>query len=154
MQQLEATDPRTDASTLLAVTRDLVGVAMRSLAPESVTLPQFRLLLVLHEQGTVSSAQVARSLGLAASSVTRLGDRLVESGHVARGNAEEHRGMVTLSLTRTGRALVKRVEARRERELSSALECLDPTLRFACIEGLRAIHELLSADETIGAVTL
>ena len=154
MQDSQVTDPQTDAATLVAVTRDLVGVAMRSLAPETVTVPQFRLLLVLHEQGTVSSAQVARSLGLAASSVTRLGDRLVDSRHVTRGSAEEHRGMVTLSLTRAGRTLVKRVEARRQRELAGVLDCLDPALRSACLDGLRAIHELLSGDDTIGAVTL
>ncbi|MGI8451937.1 MAG: MarR family transcriptional regulator [Streptosporangiaceae bacterium] len=64
----------------------LAGVALRSLGVlnGTVTLPQFRMLAVLAGLGRPRSAEVARALGLDASTVTRLVDRLVATGHVTR----------------------------------------------------------------------
>ena len=61
--------------------RDLVGVALRSIegGDVEVTLPQLRLLMVLSEEGTVSSSQAARALGVAASTVTRLAELVTAS---------------------------------------------------------------------------
>ena len=82
----------------------LTGVALRSLdvLDGVVTLAQFRLLAVLADLGRARSAQVARALGLDASTVTRLADRLVAAGHVIRGSDPAHRSVVTLELTASG----------------------------------------------------
>jgi DNA-binding MarR family transcriptional regulator len=115
-----------DLAVLQSATRVLTGVALRSLEAldGAVTLPQFRMLAVLADLGQARSAQVARALGLEASTVTRLADRMVAAGHVARGTDPSHRGVVTLELTATGRQLVDRVEARRRQELSRILRQL------------------------------
>ena len=65
----------------------LAGVALRSLdvLDSAVTLPQFRLLAVLADLGPAPSGRAARALGLDPSTVTRLADRMVAAGHVARG---------------------------------------------------------------------
>ena len=62
------------AEVLQAAKRVLAGVALRSLnvLDGAVTLPQFRMLAVLGDLGQARSAQVARALGLDASTVTRL----------------------------------------------------------------------------------
>lgn len=62
------------AEVLQAATRVLAGVALRSLdaLDSAVTLPQLRLLAVLADLGPVPSGQVARTLGLDRSTVTRL----------------------------------------------------------------------------------
>ena len=62
------------AEVLQAATRVLAGVALRSLEAldGAVTLPQFRMLAVLADLGRARSVQVARALGLEASTVTRL----------------------------------------------------------------------------------
>ncbi|HUN32857.1 MAG TPA: MarR family transcriptional regulator, partial [Trebonia sp.] len=93
---------------LQAATRMLAGVALRSLdvLDAAVTLPQFRMLAVLAGLGRVPSGQSARALGLDPSTVTRLADRLVAAGYVARGTDPRHRGVVTLELTAAGRDLV------------------------------------------------
>lgn len=140
-------------------TRDLVGVALRSLEllEGEVSLPQFRLLLVLREHGRSTSTQVAQALGLVGSSVTRLGDRLHASGHLVRGSDPANRSIVTLDLTEAGRRLVKQVTARRRRELSIALDRIDPELRAACAAGLRLLHERLGdahADDPHGPMPL
>jgi DNA-binding MarR family transcriptional regulator len=78
---------------LQAATRVLAGVALRSLdvLDGVITLPQFRMLAVLAELGRARSSRVARTLGLDASTETRLADRLVSAGHVARRHAPRHR---------------------------------------------------------------
>ena len=109
----------------------LAGVALRSLdvLDGVITLPQFRMLAVLAELGTARSARVARALGLDASTVTRLADRLVAAGHVTRGSDPRHRSVVTLELTPSGERLVSAVSGWRQRELSRIVAALPPGAR-------------------------
>ena len=104
--QVEAAQFAEQVEALQAATRVLAGVALRSLdvLDGVITLPQFRMLAVLAELGTARSARVARALSLDASTVTRLADRLVAAGHVARGSDPRHRSVVTLELTPSGAA--------------------------------------------------
>ena len=116
---------------LQAATRVLAGVALRSLdvLDGVITLPQFRMLAILAELGRAWSSRVARSLGLDASTVTRLADRLVTAGHVARGSDPRHRSVVTLELTPSGERLVSAVSQWRQRELSRIVAGLPPATR-------------------------
>jgi DNA-binding MarR family transcriptional regulator len=116
---------------LQEATRVLAGIALRSLdaLDGAITLPQFRMLAVLGELGRARSARVARALGLDASTVTRLADRLVAAGHVARGSDPRHRSVVTLELTPSGQRLVSVVSAWRQRELSRIVAVLPPAAR-------------------------
>ncbi len=127
-------------------TRDLVGVALRSVESLEVSLPQFRLLLVLHELGRSSSTRCAQALGIVGSSVTRLADRLDASGHLVRGADPDNRSVVTLELTDAGARVVRQVSTRRRRELSRALDRLDPAERATCAAALSKLHESLAAD--------
>jgi DNA-binding MarR family transcriptional regulator len=116
---------------LQAATRMLAGVALRSLdgLDGVITLPQYRMLSVLGELGRARSARVARALGLDASTVTRLADRLVAAGHVARGSDPRHRSVVTLELTPSGQDLVSTVSRWRQHELSRILTTLPAASR-------------------------
>ena len=133
--------PSEQVTVLQEATRVLSGVALRSLEvlEGSVTLPQFRLLAVLADLGRVRSAQAARALGLDASTVTRLADRLVAAGHVIRGSDPAHRSVVTLELTASGRDLVAVVAAARVRDLRRLLESLPPDSRQAITSALRLL---------------
>src|ERR1700735_4283593 len=117
------------AEVLQAATRVRAGGALRSLdvLDSAVTLPQFRLLAVLADLGPVPSGQAARALGLDRSTVTRLADRMVAAGHVARGTDPRHRGVVTLELTASGRGLVAAADAWRREELARILALLAPS---------------------------
>jgi DNA-binding MarR family transcriptional regulator len=128
-----------EVAVLQAATRVLTGVALRSLdaLDGAVTLPQFRLLAALAELGRSRSAQVAGVLGLDASTVTRLADRMVAAGHVIRGRDARHRSVVTLELTSSGQELVSRVATGRERELRRLLELLSPASRRSITAALR-----------------
>jgi DNA-binding MarR family transcriptional regulator len=128
---------------LQAATRVLTGVALRSLEvlDRAVTLPQFRMLAVLADLGCARSARVARTLGLDASTVTRLADRLVTAGHVCRGSDPSHRSVVTLELTPSGQHLVGEVQAWRQRELARMIGGLPPATRAGLATALRQLVE-------------
>ena len=138
--------------TLQAATRILAGVALRSLdvLGGEVSLPQFRVLAVLADLGRARSGRVARALGLEASTVTRLADRLVNSGHVTRGRDPRHRGVVTLALTPSGEDLVARVLQWRRDELSRILGHLAPVDREAATRALGLLVE--AAGDGYGSV--
>lgn len=127
-----------DAEVLQAATRMLAGVALRSLdaLDAAVTLPQFRLLAVLADLRPVPTGQAARTLGLDPSTVTRLADRMVTAGHVARGTDPRHRGVVTLELTPSGRDLVAAADGWRRRELAQLMARLTPADRHTVTTAL------------------
>lgn len=140
-------------------TRDLVGVALRSLAllDGKVSLPQFRMLVVLHEIGWCPSSRVAHELGHAASSVTRLADRLEATGHVVRGHDPANRSIVTLGLTAAGKRLVDQVLDWRRAELTRLLGRLDPDERGALASSMRRLHQAVGeqyATDVHGPVPL
>lgn len=128
-------------------TRDLVGLALRSIERLEVSLPQYRLLLALHGKKLSTSTQCAQALGIAASSVSRLADRLDASGHLVRGRDPGNRSIVTLELTETGRRVVRQVTTRRRRELSKLLDHLDPAERALCAAALQKLHDTLGDGE-------
>jgi len=138
---------------LQAATRVLAGVALRSLdvLGGTVTLAQFRMLAVLADLGRARSVQVARALGLEASTVTRLADRLVAAGHVIRGSDPGHRSVVTLELTATGRRLVSQVAEWREQELARILGQLPAAGRVQVTTALRQLVD--AAGEGYGTIS-
>jgi len=135
---------------LQSVTRILAGVALRSLdvLEGAVTLPQFRMLAILADLGPARSVQVAKALGLEASTITRLADRLVTAGYVTRGSEQGHRGVVTLQLTAPGRKLVAKVAAWRQEELARMLARLPAEQRAGVTAALQQL--VVAAGEGYG----
>lgn len=134
-----------DLTAFETATRDLVGLALRSVERSDLSLPQFRLLQVLVEIGPSSATRCAAELGVVGSTVTRLADRLSASGHLERREDPTNRSMVELAVTDTGRRVVLRVADHRRQELSAALAHLDPAQRAACTAALGTLHEVLGA---------
>jgi DNA-binding MarR family transcriptional regulator len=106
---------------LLAASRALVAVSARSIAgTDHVTLPQFRMLVVLSQTPTNLSG-LARSLDVAPSTAMRMVDRLVSSGLVERHVPPEDRRETRLALTPSGKAVVRSVTERRRRDLRAVV---------------------------------
>ena len=141
------------AEVLQAATRMLAGVALRSLdsLDAAVTLPQFRLLAVLAVPKPVPSGQAAKALGLDPSTVTRLADRMVAAGHVTRGTSSQHRGVVTLELTGSGRDLVAAADAWRRQELARIMARLAPLEQVAVTAALELLVGAAGDDYGISA---
>jgi DNA-binding MarR family transcriptional regulator len=141
------------AEVLQASTRVLAGVALRSLdvLDSAVTLPQFRLLAVLAGPEPVPSGLAAKTLGLDPSTVTRLADRMVSAGHVTRGGSPQHRGVVTLQLTPSGRDLVAAADAWRRRELARIMGRLAAPEQAAVTEALGLLVAAAGEDYGVTA---
>jgi DNA-binding MarR family transcriptional regulator len=112
-----------DVAALELMTRAMVGLTMRSVdvLGGQASLPQFRLLLVLSGLGRVASSRLAAEMGIGASSITRLADKLEAAGLLTRGADPRSRSVVTLEATPAGVQLVARVVARRQELLAEVL---------------------------------
>lgn len=152
---VEDESPRA-VEALLAATPVLVGVASRAMETlgEEVSLTQFRLLRALAELGPAPSAVVAERLGSAASSVTRLADRLEDSGHLVRRRERPNRSVVRLELTAAGRALVDRMEQGRRRELSALVERLPTGTAAQVAAALEAVVGVAGPVSQAGPIEL
>lgn len=113
-----AVEKATDA--VLTSSRALLGVVARSLAPalEEVTLPQFRVLVILSSSpGPVRSGALAAAVGVHASTFSRNADRLVAGGWIRRVENPASRRETLIELTPQGAKLVALVTRRRRAEI-------------------------------------
>jgi DNA-binding MarR family transcriptional regulator len=136
MNQLDAT-----TAEVLTASRALLGVVARSVAPvlDRVTVPQFRVLVVLSSAGgAVRSGDLAATLGVHPSTFTRNADRLVAAGWVRRSENPDNRRETLIELTAAGVELVEQVTAQRRREIRSILSRLEPAERDLVLEAMTA----------------
>jgi DNA-binding MarR family transcriptional regulator len=122
-----------EVAELEMMTRALIGITLQSLEVlgGEVSLPQFRVLLTASTLGRVPSSRLAEAVGVPASSVTRLADKLEAAGLMARGTDPRNRSIVTLEVTGAGRGLVSRVVRRRHELIAGVLAGMDPAERAA-----------------------
>jgi DNA-binding MarR family transcriptional regulator len=133
----------TFVTALLAASRALVAVSVRSLTEldDSVTLPQFRTLVVLDSEGVTNLNRLASVLDVNASSAVRMIDRLLAAGLVTRQENPDNRRQVLLAVTPAGADIVKRVVARRRREITRIVGTMPDPLREDLITALGAFSD-------------
>lgn len=126
------------AGALLSASRVLVGLAAHSLAEVegTVTLAQFRALVVLEGRGEVNLQGLAEALGVQPSTALRMVDRLIAAELVVRHQRPDDRREVVLALTAAGRRLVASVTRRRATRLAGILEKMPAGRRAALVEAL------------------
>jgi DNA-binding MarR family transcriptional regulator len=134
----------------LRAARVFAAVTAQSLARAApgVTLPQLRVLTVASEIGTLSNADVARTLGIHISNASRLCERLVQAGLLDRRDSATDRRQVELTLTDAGHHLVTTVTEHRRTAFTSILAGMEPAERRSLSEPLRAF--VRSGEERIG----
>jgi DNA-binding MarR family transcriptional regulator len=154
MKRVEAQlDAVTDA--VLLSSRALVAVASRSIAAvdESVTLPQFRALVVLDRADAgLNVGELAHELRIQPSTATRLCDRLVRRRLARRRVNPGNRREVIMMLTPAGRDLVAEVTQRRRREIAAIMAKVPPAQRIAIIDALTAFREAAGEDDVVPPV--
>jgi DNA-binding MarR family transcriptional regulator len=145
-----------EVDAVLDASRALVGIAARSLAdlPDSVTLPQYRALVVLAGADATPIGDLAAELGLHPSTGTRLVDRLVRRGLVRRVAAGTDRRQSHVELTADGERLLASVTRRRVRDLRRVLGRLDRGERRTVAEAMatfaRAAGSLADSSWELG----
>jgi DNA-binding MarR family transcriptional regulator len=119
-------------STLVA-SRAMVAIAAQSMNElDDVTLPQYRALLILASRGPSASGDLAAALGVHASTVTRLVDRLLAKDLLSRSTPDDRREVI-LSVTPAAVAVLDAVTTARRTRLAAVLRRLPPARREALI---------------------
>lgn len=135
------TDAVTDA--VLTASRLLVAVSARSIAAvdESITLPQFRLLVVLSTHGPLKLATLAEYLGVNPSTATRMIDRLIATNLVSRQVSPTSRREVVVELTDTGAAVVTQVTQQRRAQIAQIVDRMPTKHRHDLVTVLEAFTD-------------
>lgn len=125
-------------SAVLAASRVLVAVSMRSLAAaeQAVTLPQFRLLLLLDGHGETKLVTLADRLAVNSSTALRMVDRLSRRGLISRRVNPDSRREVLLGLTGLGQRIVDEVTARRREEIGAIVARMSAESRAGLVSAM------------------
>ncbi|MET4703125.1 MarR family transcriptional regulator [Frigoribacterium sp. UYMn621] len=141
--------PRLRAQTteaILTSSRALLGVVARSVSPalEFVTLPQFRVLVVLTSSGPLRMGSLAERMGANSSTFSRSIDRMVTGGWVERGPSPDSRREVLIRATESGRALVDEVTARRRHAVSDIISTMSVEDQQSVVSALEIFADAAS----------
>src|SRR5689334_8216938 len=139
--------------TLLALAPPLVGIGVRSVqvAGGGVTIPQYRVLVLLEDNGPLSVGMIALELGVNPSNATRLCDRLERLGLLTRNSAAHDRRSVLVEVTDAGREVVTSVTAYRRQEFVRVVNRLNGSNSEAVV---RALDEVAAAARAVEASDL
>ncbi|WP_214416974.1 MarR family winged helix-turn-helix transcriptional regulator [Sphaerisporangium fuscum] len=129
-------------SALLTASRVLVAVSARSLASveDKVTLPQFRMLMVIG-RGETNLVALAERLGVNPSTAMRMVDRLAAAELVSRVVNPHNRRESLLRLTGQGLRITEEVMARRRNEIAGIVARIPVSQRQALITAMQAFSE-------------
>ena len=139
-------------TALLTASRVLVGVSARSLAhlDGSVTVTQFRVLVVLRGHGETRLNLLAERLGVSPSTALRSVDRLIATDLVTRRENDLDRREVVIDLTSKGRQVVDEVTALRRSAIRTIAEAMPRVEARQLVGALTAFA--VAADEPTAAL--
>lgn len=134
-------DALTDA--VLTASRLLVAVSARSLAAveETITLPQFRMLVLLDGRGALRISSLAELLDVNPSTATRMVDRLAATEMIVRQPNPATRREVVVELSDGGRRVVRDVTRRRRAAISRIVAKMSEDERRGLVAALTAFTE-------------
>ncbi|ORW11670.1 MarR family transcriptional regulator [Mycobacterium kyorinense] len=134
----ESLDTITDA--LLTASRLLVAISAHSIAlvDETITIPQFRTLVILSNRGPINLATLAGLLDVQPSAAGRMVDRLVGAGLIDRLPHPNSRRELLATLTTHGRKVVQEVTAHRRAEIARIVEKMPQAERQGLVRALTA----------------
>lgn len=130
-------------TAVLTASRLLVSVSARSLAAveETLTLPQFRMLVVLDSRGAMNISRLGEHLDVIPSTAMRMVDRLAAAGMLEREPDPGNRRQILIALTGKGRSTVRQATERRRAEIARIVAAMPQGQRAGLIRALRAFSE-------------
>jgi DNA-binding MarR family transcriptional regulator len=122
----------------LRASRAMLAIVARSLAPvlEEVSLPQFRVLVLLETRGPTRVGMLAEQLDVHPSTFSRALDRVEAAGWVSRAVSADSRREVLVTITSAGSRLVRDVSAKRQTELDRVVAALPRDQRDQVLHAL------------------
>jgi len=128
------------ADALLTASRLLVAISACSISQvdETITIAQFRTLVILSNQGPINLATLAGLLGVQPSATGRMVDRLVGAELIDRLPHPTSRRELLATLTDRGRDVVRRVSEHRRAEIAKVVQTMPAGERRGLVRALKA----------------
>jgi len=129
------------ADAVLTASRLLVSLSARSIAEvnDTITIAQFRVLVLLHTRGPMNQATLAGQLEVQPSTATRMVDRLANAGLVER--VPRTRRELAICLTDRGTDTVERATQRRRQQIGAVIGRMTSQQQADLIDALTAFTE-------------
>ncbi len=105
-----------------------------------LTMPQFKLLLLIASGKGFRVGDLALKLGVTAPTVTSILDRLVEQGLVRREDDPTDRRLVIARLTGQGRNLLQQLRVTTTTNLADCVQAMSPHDLWCLLVGMEALH--------------
>ncbi len=118
--------------------------------PGNLTISQFRVLTYVQRHSGCSQTDVVQWRRVAAPTMSRTVDALVEKGLLERRRAPDDRRRVVLCLTPAGDSLVARVREHMERALARELASITDAQRATIVAGLTELAAVISGHGASG----
>jgi DNA-binding MarR family transcriptional regulator len=134
----DSLDAITDA--LLTASRLLVAISARSIArvDETITIPQFRTLVILSDRGPINVRTLAGILQVQRSTTRRMVERLVTAGLIDRRPHPALRRELVVELTQSGHEIVHAVTEHRREEIARVVHKMPQHERYGLVSTLTA----------------
>lgn len=142
---------RSPVEVVVGAARVFSAVTAESIAQagDNVTLPQLRVLTLAATRGAQSNSEIAASLGVHISNASRLCERLVQAGLLARRDSPSDRRQVQLTITERGTRLLEAVTDHRRAVFTEVLALLPVPQQAALSEALADFTH--AADQVLRA---
>jgi DNA-binding MarR family transcriptional regulator len=136
--------PSASADAVLSAARLLMAVSARSIGSvdESITLPQFRVLVVLSTQGALPLSAVAAQLGVSLAAARRLVDGLIASGLVRESAGSNVQRQNVVEMTESGAEIVAMVTRQRRDDIAEIIARIPDRPRSDWVAALRSFAEV------------
>lgn len=124
---------------LMKAHRSLAALMEHSIASLGIGLSDFMILEALLHKGTMNISQLGEKVQLANASMTAAIDRLVQRGLVERQSAGADRRVRTVDLTPCGRALIRKLYAKHEKDIDALMESICQSERASLRASLKKL---------------
>jgi DNA-binding MarR family transcriptional regulator len=108
---------------------------------ESITIPQFRVLVVLQSRGPMAFTRMAEILDVDVPTITRTVDHMVAKGLLSRTGAAEWSGEAELELTAAGNAVCTEVTQQRRAQIAEIVSRIPAEQRTLLGDAVEAFTE-------------
>lgn len=113
----------------------------RKLEGEDVTVAEWAVLRALYGEVPVAPSQLAEQMGMTRGAISKLADRLIAKNLIFREDSKNDGRAHTLSLTRSGAALVPKLSALADLNDGEFFDHLTPEERATVERVLKAVVE-------------
>jgi DNA-binding MarR family transcriptional regulator len=123
---------------------------MRRHPKRGVSVPQYRVLVILDSFPSASLSAVADNLGLSLPAASRLVTGLVRKGFVARKSRPGDRRQMSLELTSRGRTVLTTVRRDTEERVASEIQHLSEEERTTVVNAMNTLRQVFGAGGRLG----